>query len=179
MRATIYDPGTSSLLPGWRWLHATQPISDRTSGVGVSTPYEAVSIRGINVFVPGLSESWMYEMIYHPGMRLYAPPVALMASRNSQPSVIQLVGCWFPYRAGWYRTGASPFPSPVCGSRRKYMEGFMTRIWHPILPGLGWLHESKPISDQSEWDGGFHTVRGGADRGDRCFRPWFVCVVDG
>ena len=24
----------------------------------------------------------------------------------------------------------------------------------------------------------FHTVRGGIDPGDRCFRPWFVGVVE-
>ena len=39
-----------------RWLHEPQPISNQPMGVGISTPREAISTRGISVFIPGLLE---------------------------------------------------------------------------------------------------------------------------
>ena len=48
-----------------RWLHESQPISNehqqRASAVRISTPFGAVSIREITVFVPGcwIVEIWM------------------------------------------------------------------------------------------------------------------------
>ena len=47
------------------------------TGVRISTPCEAVSIRGTAVFVPGLSELWMYGRTHDPGMGPRPPRVAL------------------------------------------------------------------------------------------------------
>ena len=49
--------GYNLILTGWRWLYSRAPANQRwADGVEVSTPYGAVSTRGITVFVPGLSE---------------------------------------------------------------------------------------------------------------------------
>ena len=38
-----WDP----IVPGWRWLHSRAPVNQRSAGgVGVSTPYGAISTRG-------------------------------------------------------------------------------------------------------------------------------------
>ena len=48
-----WDP----VVPGRRWLFFRAPANQRLAGgVGISTPCGAVSIRGITVFVPALSE---------------------------------------------------------------------------------------------------------------------------
>ena len=46
--------GWGVILPGWRWLHESQQISHQPVGLGVSTPYGAVSTRVTTVFVLGL-----------------------------------------------------------------------------------------------------------------------------
>ena len=61
---------------------------------------------------------------------------------HSQP-----VGLGSPHRAGRYRSGGSPFSSPMCGSCR-YMEGFLIRGWDSLSPGWRWLYEPEPISNQ-------------------------------
>ena len=50
--------GWDLILPGLRWLHEPQPISNQLvgSGVEVSTPWRAVSTRGTTLFVPGVLE---------------------------------------------------------------------------------------------------------------------------
>jgi len=48
--------GWSLILPWWRWLHDSQPISDQSAGLGVSTSCGAVSTQWTTVFVPGVLE---------------------------------------------------------------------------------------------------------------------------
>ena len=57
------------------------------------------------------------------------------------------------------------------------MEGFLTRGWELILLGVRWLSTIPSQSAIGQWDWGFHTVRGGVDPGDHCFRPQVVGVV--
>ena len=47
--------GSDLILPGWRWLHEPQPISNESVGSG-PTPCGVVSTRGIVAFVPALLE---------------------------------------------------------------------------------------------------------------------------
>ena len=55
--------------PGSRWLYVQSTANQRSaSGAGVSTPFGAVSDRGSAVFVPRLSELYMYGRISNPGM---------------------------------------------------------------------------------------------------------------
>ena len=61
--------GWDFILTGWRWLHEPE--------VGVPTPWGAVSIRGITVFVLGLSELSLYGRISDPEMGPYPHRVAL------------------------------------------------------------------------------------------------------
>ena len=49
--------GWNPIVPGWRWLYARAPANQHSSGgVGVNTPWGAVSTRGTTVFVSGFSE---------------------------------------------------------------------------------------------------------------------------
>ena len=67
--------GWKLILPGVRWLYVRSPASQRpASAAGVSTPCGAASTRGITLFVPVLSEFWMYVGIAEPGMD-YPPRV--------------------------------------------------------------------------------------------------------
>ena len=68
--------GWDIIVPGWRCILSRAPANQRLAGgIGVPTPCEAVSTRGITVFVPGLSELYMYEGISEPGMGTYSPQV--------------------------------------------------------------------------------------------------------
>ena len=62
--------------PRWRLLYFRAPANQRSAGgIGVSTPCGAVSTRGITVFVPTLSELYMYGEIVEPWMGTYPPRV--------------------------------------------------------------------------------------------------------
>ena len=104
---------------------------------------------------------------------------ATLAARwlhEPQPISDHPVGLGFPHPAGRYRTEGSAFTSPGCWSCR-YTEGFLIRGWNLSSPGCA---DSMTIPSQSaigQWDWGFHTVRGGFDPGDHCFRPRAVGVV--
>lgn len=52
------------------------------------------------------------------------------------------------------------------------------RIYSPGSPRWRWLYKRQPISDQPEWDGGFHTVRTGIDLGGHRFCSRVVVTVD-
>ena len=66
--------GWDSVVRGWRWLYSRAPTNQQSAGgVGVSTPCGAVSTRGITLFVPGLSELYIYGGIYEQGMGTYVP----------------------------------------------------------------------------------------------------------
>ena len=86
MYGRISDPGpgcdgTSTLSRGATlappWLHEPQPIINRSVGLAFphSTPYGAVSTRGMSVFVPGLFESYVYGNIDDPVLGPYRPHV--------------------------------------------------------------------------------------------------------
>ena len=67
-----WDP----VVPGWRWLDFRAPANQRwAGGVGFSPPFGAVSTRGITVFVPALSDLYMYGGIAEPGMGTCPPGV--------------------------------------------------------------------------------------------------------
>ena len=80
----------------------------------------------------------------------------------------------FPHRAGRCRPGGKRLSYPIRWGCR-CMEGFLFRGWSLTLSGWRWLHEPQPISNEPVWLS-FHTVRGGIDPGNHCFRP--RCVVD-
>ena len=54
----------------------------------------------------------------------------------------------------------------------------MIRAWGHIFPGWRWLYALQSISDYPTGDWGFHTVQGGVDPGEFCFRPGGVGVVE-
>ena len=64
---------------------------------------------------------------------------------NQQPA--NGIGVAIPCGARRFRSGGSPFWSPVCWSCR-CVEGSLNRRWDPILPGCGWLHEQQLFSNQ-------------------------------
>ena len=57
------------------------------------------------------------------------------------------------------------------------MEGFLMWGWNLSSPGCAGSSTIPRQSAIGQWDWGFHTVRGGVDPGDHCFRPQVVGVV--
>ena len=68
------------LIRGWEFVppgcagSLRSPANQRSArGTEVSTLYRAFLTRGIIVFIPALSELWMYGEIAEPGMGTYPP----------------------------------------------------------------------------------------------------------
>ena len=102
---------------------------------------EGFLIRGWELILPGCG-----------GTSALARGTTLAARCLHEPQPIsnQPVGFEFPYRAGRYRPGGSPFSSPGCRFA-KVMEGFMNRGWEPNLSspgGAGFILEPQLISDR-------------------------------
>ena len=81
-----YSPGAGGF---------TNPNQQSASKVGVSTPCVAVSTRRTTVFVPGLSELYMYGRISDPGIGPYPAQVAL-GTGSTNPRL------GFPHRSARY-----------------------------------------------------------------------------
>ena len=92
--------GRDLILPGWRWLYEPQ--------VGVSTPFEAVSTRGTNVFIPDSLEFHMYGMIDDAGMGLLSLPGGAGFTNSRLRFSKQPAGLGFPHRARRCRPGGPP-----------------------------------------------------------------------
>ena len=76
--------GWGPVAPGWRWRYFRALANQRSAGgVGFSTPCGAVSTRGITVFVPELSELYMYGRISEPGAGTY--PARVRRNRGVSP----------------------------------------------------------------------------------------------
>ena len=129
--------GWDPIVSRWRWLYFRAPANHRLAGgVGVSAPCGAVSTRRITIFVPGLSELYMYGRISEPVTGTYPPPpypprVAL---------ALRTPGWGFHTVQGSTGPGGAPFSPPVCWSCT-CMEGFLIQGWGVILPGGRWLYE--------------------------------------
>ena len=75
---------------------------------------------------------------------------------DPQPISDQPVGLGFPHRAKSFRPGGSLFSSPGCRSC-KGNEGFLSRGWKPILPGVCWFYVRSP-ANQRPGSGASHRV---------------------
>ena len=75
MYGMIYDPGMDPILPGCRWLHKLQPISDRPVGLGF--PHRAGRYR------------------------LGGPPFSSSIHRSCRGTEIFLIREWDPILPGW------------------------------------------------------------------------------
>lgn len=129
---------------------------------------EDVLIQGWDLIPPGCGEASSFSRAgAHPARWLYDP----------QPIRYRPRGVGSPHRAGQYRAGGSPFPSPGCWSRN-LMGVFLIRRQERIVLGCGvvltsaqgpiiaarWLYQPQPIGDQPNGVI-FYTARGGIDRG--------------
>lgn len=126
MHGRISDPGVVTYGPivsGCRWLHEPQPITDGPSGVEGSTPCEAVSTRGLPVFVRGCRNCKCIEGLLSgdgalsppgPAGHRHCPGGQLSRRAGSMGSLTrnQPVALGFPHVAGWYKPGRCPFSSP-------------------------------------------------------------------
>ena len=110
-----------------------------------------VSTRGICVSSPGCWSCRVIEGFMIQGWELILPGCGrtsaltrgetLAARWLHEPQLFSNhpVGLGFPHAAGRYRPEGSAFSSARCWSCRG-MEGFMTRGWQLILPGVRWLY---------------------------------------
>lgn len=73
----------------WRWLHESQPISDRANGVGVSTLRGAISTRRITVSTPGLFEVVVVWQHSGSGGSTLSSPVGAGSTSPSQSAISQ------------------------------------------------------------------------------------------
>ena len=120
---------------------------------------EEFMTRGWDSILPGCGRiSTLAKGTTLPARWLYEP----------QPFRDQAMGVGFPHHVGWYRLGGSPFSFLGCWSCRRCPEGQLT-----LLAG-SMIHSQSAIS-RCEWD--LHTVLGGIDPRDHCFRPRAVGVV--
>ena len=102
--------------PRGRWLYVRSPANQRSAcGAGVSTPCGAVSTRGITVFVPRLSESYMYGGISDPGMVPCRPRVALALFSSPSQSASGRRGWGFHTVRGGFDPGDHRFRRWVVG----------------------------------------------------------------
>ena len=190
----IYCPGRGAFVPGCggtftlprgaalaeRWLHESQPISDRPMWVGF--PHRAGRHRpgGSPPSSPGF---WSCRcMLYNLGVEPHPTRVqrdlgaSLLGGGNSccalalhEPQPIgnqpMWVGC--PQRAGRYRTEGPPALSPGCWSSN-CRETFMVRGQEPFVRGCGGVStlsreprngsiDRPSRSTISRWGWGFHT----------------------
>ena len=117
--------GWDLTLPGWRWLHEPQPISNQPVGSGFphcagrcrpeKPPLSSLGVLELQKYM----EVFLLRGLDHifPGWHWLHEPQPI----NNQP-----VGMGFPPRAGWYRPEGPSISSPACWSC-KCMEGFMIR----------------------------------------------------
>ena len=82
---------------------------------GVSTTCGPVSTRGKSVFVPGLSELYMYGRIYDPGMGTYPPRDALALCTSPNQSAVGRWGWGFHTMWGGFDPGDRRFRPRVVG----------------------------------------------------------------
>ena len=78
-----------------------------------------------------------------------------------RPRVVGAVEIWKDFKSG------DETLSSTGAAERRWPEG-------QLSPRAGSVGSSQPAI--SQWDWGFHTVRGGIDRGDLRFRPWSLGV---
>ena len=106
---------------GCRCFCSRSPANDQSvSRVRVSTPSEAVSIWGITVFVPGLSEWLMHGWISEQWMGTYPPRVH--RDRAIHPSVILLARAAL---LDWPRVGRRGVPRAMgLGLRSRWDDSF-------------------------------------------------------
>ena len=84
---------------------------------------------------------------------------ATLAARwlhEPQPISNHPVGLGFPHLAGRYRPGESASPGWSC----RDLEGFLTRGWEIILPGVRWLYVRSPAYQRSAGGTGVSTPCG-------------------
>ena len=111
---TVYDPRIRLFHP-WVALVIRTPANQwLTRGVGLSTPYGAVSTREIIVFLPDLLELYMYGILYGPGRERYPPRVRRNSTNPSQSAISQW-GWGFHTMRGGIDPGDHRFPSRLVG----------------------------------------------------------------
>ena len=155
--------GTSTLARGAtivaRWLHEPQPISNHSVGFGF--PHPAGRYRpGRSAFTsPGCWSCRDMEGFLTRGWELRGATLAARWLPEPQPINNHPVRLGFPHPAGQYRPGGCAFTSPGCWSCRD-MEGFLTRGWERILPGVRWLYVRSPADERSASGTGVSTPCG-------------------
>ena len=108
--------GWDPVVPGWRWHCFRAPANHRSAGgVGFSTPYGAVSTRGITVFVPRLLDLYMYGGISDLGMRPCRPRMTLALFSSPSQSAIGRRGWGFHTVRCGFDPGDHRFRPPVVG----------------------------------------------------------------
>ena len=132
-----------------RWLHEPKPISNQPVRWGVHTLWGGIdagdlplslgcwSCRGMEGF---LTRGWEFILSGCGGTAALARGATLAARWLHEPQSISNhpVGLGFPHPAGRYRPGGSAFTSPASWICRD-IDGFLTRGWELILPGVRWL----------------------------------------
>ena len=126
-----WDP----ILPGCRWLHEPQPISDLPVGLGF--PHRAGWYRPSKppCSFPVRRRYRGMEGFLIRGWSLILP--GWWCLHDPQPISDQPVGLGVPHRAGRYRPEGPTFLFPVCWCCSRVMEGFRIRRWGVILRECG------------------------------------------
>ena len=82
----MYEPGIMPYPPRVAFALRAPAHPRLASGIGVSTPWGAVSTRFKSIYVTGAAELKIYGRMSEPGMGTYPPRVALIRSPASQRS---------------------------------------------------------------------------------------------
>ena len=110
--------GWELFLPGVHWLYERSTANQRSaSGPGVSTPFGAVSDRGITVLVPRLSEMYMYVWKHFSSRdENLSSPGCAGSIYDCQPISDRPVGLGFPHPAGQFGPGDHRFRPRFVGA---------------------------------------------------------------
>ena len=109
--------GWELFLPGVHWLYERSTANQRSAGgPGVSTPFGAVSDRGITVLVPRLSEMYMYVWKHFSSRdENLSSPGCAGSIYDCQPISDRPVGLGFPHPAGQFGPGDHRFRPQFVG----------------------------------------------------------------